>query len=162
EDGAYRFANRGSGQATAEVIPRGGIGAYHGNVEFLFKDDTLNAGRRFAPNKPPYQERQLTADIGGPLVPGRLTTNIAYRHNEAKNGDTIHATLLDGIFALGITRPAVTDSVNVRNIYQLSNSNSLSLNAGYSTTTSNNQGIGGFVLPERAWDSHVNSWNVEV
>ena len=164
EDGVYRFGNRGGGstQPTTEVIPRGGLGAYHGNTEFLFKDDALNAGRRFALNKPPYQERQLTADVGGPLIPGRLTTNFAYRHNEAKNGDTIHATLPDGVFALGITRPAVTDSVNARNTYQLSNSNSLGVNAGYSTTRSKNQGIGGFVMPERAWDSHGNSWNIEI
>jgi hypothetical protein len=164
EDGAYRFGNRGNGSvlATTEVIPRGGIGAYHGNTEFLFKDDALNAGRRFAHNKPSYQERQLTADVGGPLIPGRLTTNFAYRHNEAKNGDTIRATLPDSIFALGITRPAATDSLNVRNTYQLSNSNSLGLNGGFTATTSRNQGAGGFVMPERAWDSHGRSWNIEV
>src|SRR5262245_40283701 len=45
EDGGYRFGNRGGGsvQSETEVIPRGGSGAYHGNVEFLFKDESLNA-----------------------------------------------------------------------------------------------------------------------
>ena len=44
---------------------------------------------------------------GGPLIPGRLTTNFAFSHNEAENVDTIRATLPDGVFALGITRPTV-------------------------------------------------------
>jgi hypothetical protein len=164
EDGGYRFGNRGRGavQTETEVIPRGGNGAYHGNVEFLFKDESLNAGRRFARNKPPYQERQITADVGGPVIPGRLTTNFGFRHNEAENVDTIHATLPDGIFALGITRPAVNDAFSAKNTYQLSDGNSLGLNFGYQTNTSKNQGIGGFVMPQRAWNSHGNSWNLDL
>ncbi len=164
EDGGYRFGNRGGGAVLAptEVIPRGGIGAFHGNAEFLFKDESLNAGRRFANNKPAYQERQLTTDIGGPVIPRRLTTNFGFRHNEAVNGDTIHATLPDSIFALGITRPTVTDAFSSKNTFQLSNGNSFGFNFGYQSTTSKNQGIGGFVMPERAWNSHGNTWNVDL
>jgi hypothetical protein len=164
EDNGYRFSGR-SGATVApptEVIQRGGNGAFHGNAQVLLKDDALNAGRRFASNKPPYQERQITVDAGGPIIPGRLTTNIAFNHSEAENVDTIHATLPDRIFALGITRPAASHSLNVRNTYQLSNAHSLSVNAGYLTNTSKNQGIGGFVMPERAWDSNGNSWNFEL
>ena len=73
EDNGYRFSgsNRGTGQAATEVIQRGGAGAWHGNAQFLLKDDALNAGRRFASNKPPYQERQTSFDVSGPTFPGR-------------------------------------------------------------------------------------------
>ena len=76
--------------------------------------------------------------------------------------DTIRATLPDGIFALGITRPATNRSFDVRNTYQLTNAHSFSLIAGYQTNTSENQGIGGFIMPERRWDAHEKTWNVQL
>ena len=85
-------------------------------------DEKLNAGRRFARNKPPYQERQLNMDISGPLIPGRLTSSFAFSQNEAENVDTIRATLADSIFALGITKPTVERSFNVRNTLRLTDS----------------------------------------
>ena len=160
EDNGYRFGTRNAPET--EVIQRGGIGAFHGNAQFSLNDDGLNAGRRFASNKPPYQERQLAIDIGGPLIPGRLTTNLAFNQNRAENVDTIRAALPNEIFALGITRPETSRFFEVRNTYQMADGHSLSFNAGYQTDTSMNQGMGGFVMPERAWDAHGNSWGFQL
>lgn len=162
QDSVYRFGQRGGGARAPEVIQRGGSGAYHGNAQLLLKDEWLNAGRRFAANKPPYQERQISFDMSGPVIPVRMTTNFAFSQNRAENVDTIRATLADGVFALGITRPVVNRSVAVRNLYQLADGHSLSLNAGYKTESSKNQGVGGFVMPDRASSSTVRDWNLEV
>jgi hypothetical protein len=111
--------NRGN-QGT-EVIERGGAGAWHGTTQGLFKDDALNARNVFAANKPPYQERQVNVDVGGPAVPGRLTTNMIVQYSLAQNVDTINATLPEGPFALGITRPTTNRSIESRNTLQLAN-----------------------------------------
>ena len=150
---------RGGG---AEVIQRGGVGDFHGNFEFFVNDESLNAGRRFAQNKPPYQERQTSFDFGGPVIPGRLSTTFAFSQNEAENVDIIRATLPDSIFSLGITRPTTNRSLDVRNTYQLSESNSLSIDLGYGTNSQENQGVGGFTLPERAYESTGRNWQLEV
>src|SRR5438128_2259176 len=162
EDGPYRFGQGGKGQPAPQVVDRGGIGAFHGNGQFLFKDESLNARNPFASNKPPYQERQANLDISGPIIPRRLTTSFAASHNEAQNVSTIHATLPYGIFALGITRPTVKRSFTNRNTYQLFERHSLSLNLGYAIGSSKNQGVGEFALPERAYTSNSANWNVEV
>src|SRR5207247_9587784 len=104
--------NRGN-QGT-EVIERGGAGAWHGTTQGLFKDDALNARNVFAANKPPYQERQLNVDVGGPAVPGRLTTNMVVQYSLAQDMDTIKAILPSGPFALGISRPQQSRSVRAR------------------------------------------------
>ena len=161
EDGPYRFGQNGRGQPATQVVDRGGAGAFHGNGQFLFKDESLNARNPFAGNKPPYQERQASFDIGGPIIPHRLTTSFAGSHNEAKNVDTIHATLPTGVFALGITRPTVNRSFTVRNTLQVSGAHSLSFNLGYATSNSKNQGVGGFALQERASTSDGRDWTVE-
>jgi hypothetical protein len=162
EDGPYRFGQGGKGQPAPQVVDRGGIGAFHGNGQFLFKDESLNARNPFAGNKPPYQERQINFDISGPVVPRRLSTTFSGSQNEAQNVDTIHATLPDGLFALGITRPTVLRSYATRNTFQIAEAHSLSLNVGYSTSSKKNQGVGGFALPDLASTSKGNSWNVEL
>ena len=161
EDGPYRFGQNGRGQPTAQVVERGGAGAFHGNGQLLFKDESLNARNPLASNKPPYQERQGNFDVSGPIIPRTLTTLFSGSHNEAKNVDTIHATLPAGVFALGITRPTVNQSFNSRNTLQVSGVHSLSFNLGYATSSSKNQGVGAFALQERASVSEGRDWNFE-
>lgn len=161
EDGPYRFGQNGRGQPAPQVVDRGGAGAFHGNGQLLVKDESLNARNPFASNKPPYQERQANFDISGPIIPRRITTSFAASQNEAQNVDTIHATLPEGLFALGITRPAVKRSFTTRNTFQVADAHSLSLNLGYTTSSSKNQGVGEFALPELASTSRGTDWNVE-
>ncbi len=158
EDLGYSNRTRGA----AEVIPRGGAGTWHGDVEFLFKDDSLDARNAFAANKPVYQERQLSVDAGGPVIRDRLTSSMFLTHNESENVDTIHATLPEGVFALGITRPVVRRSIGTLSTYQLSDAHSLGFDVQYTTTSRKNQGIGGFNLLERASNSSDSNWDFEL
>jgi hypothetical protein len=147
------FAGGGGGNNNAGplVIERGGAGAWHGNTEYLMKDEALNARNPFASNKPPYQERQFTFNVGGPAVPGKLTSNLTVSYNRSENVGTVRANLPNNeIFALGITRPSVSRAISSDNNYQVSNSTSLRANLFFQTTTNENQGIGDFTLPERA------------
>jgi len=162
EDVTYRFGQGGAGRPATEVIERGGTGAFHGTIELLVKDESLNARNPFAHNKPPYQERQGSIDISGPIVPNRLTVGFLARQNEAENVDTIHATLPSGLFDLGIVRPAVTRYFSPRGTYQLSQRHSIAFNIAYEPYTRKNEGIGAFTLEERASDTTGNNWSLEV
>ena len=152
----------GSGGGGTEVIQRGGAGAWHGNSQFLLKDDALNARNPFAGNKPPYQERRISVDVSGPSIPGRLTSAIAFQQTESENVGTIRATLPEGVFALGITRPNTFRNLQVRNTWQANDANSIRFFVRRASETSENQGIGDFTLPERRSDSHRNQWNAGV
>ena len=123
----------------------------------------MNAGRRFAKNKPPYQERKTSFNISGPVIPERLTTTFIFSQNEAKNADTIRATLPDSIFSLGITKP--TTNRSIRREQHLS-SWRMPLRSASTVNTpplrARNQGVGGFVLPERAYTNDADTWNFEI
>jgi hypothetical protein len=100
--------------------------------------------------------------MSGPLIPGRLTTGFSLNRNEAQNVDTVNATFPTGVFALGITRPTVNQGITFQNTYQFSDSTAFSLNGSYRTNNAKNQGVGGFALPERAYVTSGNNWNVQV
>ncbi len=150
-----------SGSQNTEIIQRGGAGAWHGNTQFLLKDDALNARNAFAGNKPSYQERRLGFDVSGPVIRGRLTSSVAGTQNEAKNADTVHATLPSGVFSAGITRPNVFRQINSRSTLQLADAHSLRFYGRYAGETGRNQGVGGFSLPERASTSRWRGWELE-
>jgi hypothetical protein len=158
EDSDFSGAD-GSG---TEVIQRGGAGAWHGNGQLLFKDDALNARNPFAANKPPYHEHRLDMEISGPVIPGRVTSNISFQHIDEKDATTVLATLPDGVFALGITRPRTAREVQGGSTVQLANAHSLRGSVRYSVDDNRNRGVGGFTLPERASTATFRETNVSV
>jgi hypothetical protein len=160
---AFTAENNGYGGGSGtEVIQRGGTGAWHGNTQFLLKDDALNARNAFAGNKPPYQERQIGIDVSGPTIPGRLTTGLGFSQSESENVGTIRATTPDGVFALGITRPNTFREFRIRNTVQAADAHSIRTFVRRATETSEGQGIGDFTLPERRSDSFWRQWNVGI
>ena len=159
EDPSYRLGRNSNGNGSrTEVIQRGGSGALHGNVEFLLRDDALNARNPFANNKPDSQERQLRINVSGPLIRRRLTTRVFFFQNESENVDTVNATLPEGIFDLGIVRPTTSRSYSTSNTLQLGESHSLDVSAEYYTNKGENQGAGGFTLPEQAYATKGDGW----
>lgn len=151
----------GGGQRT-DVIRRGGVGGWHGTVQFLLKDDALNARNTFAAEQPPYQERRLGVEVSGPAVPRRLTTSLSVTQNEAKNVNAVRATLPGGVFSEGITRPNVFRQASSRSTLQIAEAHSLGIFARYAGETGRNQGVGGFTLPERASTSRWTGLNAQV
>src|SRR5204863_7244691 len=114
-----------SGIERTEVIQRGGIGAFHGNFMGMFQDEKLNARNPFASNKPPYYERTIYGNVSGPVIRDRLTLTFLLNDNRAENVGTVKAITPDGLFSLGITKPVVKRSYNVKSVFQLSNAHAL-------------------------------------
>jgi hypothetical protein len=81
---------------------------------------------------------------------------------EAENVDAVHATLPDGVFDLGVVRPTTTRSYATTNTVQMAESHSMDLSFEYFTTKGENQDVGGFTLPERAFTTTGDGWNVSV
>src|SRR5207247_8302687 len=81
---------------------------------------------------------------------------------QAQNVRSNHPLLPYVILSLYITPPTINRSFTTRNTYQLFDRHSISLNLGYATSSSKNQGVGEFALPERAYTSDSENWNVEL
>jgi len=151
-----------SGGAKTEVIERGGVGALHGNFASTFQDDKFNARNPFALNKPPYYERTIDANISGPVVRDRLTLNFTVSDNKKENVGTVKAELPDGPFSLGVTRPTLNRSYDLRSVLQLADAHSLNMEFKYATGDSRNENVGDFALPERASRTKTQNYVVDL
>jgi hypothetical protein len=151
--GSYGF----SGGVGTEIFQRGGTGAFHGSYEFRFRDESLNARNAFSPTRPPYQQRNFNVNTSGPIIPNRLTASVGGSQTEQDNVGTIKAQTSTGPFELGFTRPYVSRSAYASGTYQIAASQSLHFNFDYGMNRRENQGMGGFALPERAYNGSGNS-----
>ena len=139
----YSTEFSGIGFGRVEIITRAGTGSYHGNFNFNFKDDALNAQIPFSTNKPPYQQRSFNSSISGPLIRNRLTISVNGRNNYTDNSDTINATIADGSrLNVGVLKPSVSRALNGRGQLALTRNNTLNFNVNYDTQHNKNQGIG--------------------
>ncbi len=139
----YSTEFSGIGFGRVEIITRAGTGAYHGNFNFNFKDDKLNAQIPFSNNKPPYQQRSFNSSMSGPLIRNRLTISLNGRNNYTDNSDTINATIADGTHVnSGVLKPSISRAINGRGQLALTRNNTLNFNLNYDTQTNKNQGIG--------------------
>ncbi len=138
------------GGARTEVIERGGIGAFHGNLALSLQDESLNARNPFADNKPPYYERTVYANVSGPVIRDRLSLNFTLDDNKQENVGTVQAETLDGPFSLGVTRPTLNRFYDVKSVLQLADAHSIVTSFQYATEDRRNENVGDFSLPERA------------
>jgi hypothetical protein len=98
--------------------------------------------------------------VSGPVFPGRLSSSLGFQQTESEDVGTIRATLPDGVFALGITRPNVSRNVQIGSTYQIADAHSVRVFGRRGTETRKDQGIGDFTLPERRSDSYQRQLNV--
>jgi len=148
------------GGSNIEVIQRGGVGAYHGNFSFDFRDNALTATNAFATRVPEFQQRNINANVSGPFIKNVLTASLTFNQNEQENGDTVVASTPAEDLSFAIVRPAVNRSYSASGQLQLGASHALHFNARYANRHSSNNGIGGFTLPERGWDSSGSDMSV--
>jgi hypothetical protein len=150
------------GGAKTEVIERGGAGVFHGNFASTFQDEKLNARNPFASNKPPYYERTIDGNMSGPIIRNRLSLNFTASDNKKENVGTVKAETPDGPFALGVTRPTLNRSYDLRGVLQLADAHSLNIGFQYATKDSKNESVGDFTLPERASRTQAHNYMVDL
>src|SRR6202521_2794209 len=137
------------GRSRIEIITKPGSSAYHGTFNFLFRDYHLNARDPFALIRPPEQRRIFEGNITAPLGHGKKTSFLISANREEEDSQAV-------VFAKGPlgdireTAPApqrnteLTGGMN----HQIGENHLISIRGVYTDRTIQNQGVGGFALPE--------------
>jgi Carboxypeptidase regulatory-like domain len=156
------FGAEGRGGPRVRIITRPGTGAWRGSFGFGFQDESLNARNPFSADKPASQRRSFNPNFTGPLIPGRVTLNLSASNTESESeGGALRAITPFGTVSSAVVSPTVTRSLQPRFTIQLSQRHRMNLNLRYNRSKRDNQGIGGFNLPERASNSRSTSWRIE-
>jgi hypothetical protein len=141
------------GRGRIEVITKPGSPQFHGEFNFLFRDQHLNARDVFAETRRPEQRRIYEGNMTGPLLrsKGRPTTFlISFDREEEDLQSIIFATGPSGTIRDTFPRTARDLDFSVRLTRQMTDKSTLSAVYSYEDENASNQGVGGFNLPEVA------------
>jgi len=140
-----------------EILTKPGTDRYRGQASFNFNDDALNSRNPFAPSRPPHQSRQYGGNFSGPISKKKASFFVDFEKRDIDDQAVVTALVLDSSnnisnFSDVFPIPSRRTSFSPRVDYQINANNTLVARYSFTHIT-NVQGVGGFNLPSRAYDS---------
>ena len=140
-----------------QIFTKPGSDKWRGSLSFGFSDETLNSRNPFAVNKPPYQSRQFSGSLSGPMGK-KASLSFDVQQREIDGNAVINATVLDAAlepvgFSQAVVTPQERTTLGPRIDYQLSEKVTLTGRYRYFRNNLDNTGLGGFSLPAVAYDT---------
>ncbi len=141
-----------------EVLTKPGFDKFRGSTFFNFNDESLNSRNPFALNRAASQVRNFGGFVSGPIISKKSSFFVDVNQSQRDENSVISATILDPSlnvinFNQDVTVPTRRFSVSPRVDYAINDKNTIVGRYSFSRSTSENQGIGGFSLLTRAFDS---------
>ena len=156
--------------ARIDILTRPGTDKLRGGGMFNFNDESLNSRNPFAvtsSKRTPFQIRQYEMNLSGPIVKRKASFFFNFGRIETDDNDLVRATVLDANlnpvdFGQAFVVPRRNLFFSPRFDYAINQSNTLIVRYNYNRTRVENQGIGGFTLPERGYNTLNTNQNVQV
>jgi hypothetical protein len=141
-----------------EILTKPGFDKFRGQAFFNFNDESLNSRNPFAKNRAPSQVRNFGGFVSGPIKAKKASYFVDVNQSQRDENAVISATILDPSlnivnFNQDVTVPTRRFSISPRVDFAINDKNTLVARYSFSRSTSDNQGIGGFSLLSRAFDS---------
>ncbi len=137
------------GRGRIEIITKQATADYHGALNVLFRDSRLDAQDFFATEKAPQRRHIYEGSLSGP-VPG--STSTSFRLSFDRKVDDVQAIVVaagpGGAIRQSVLTPQRGTDLSFRLGRQLGKRHSVWAEYGFEDRAANNQGIGGFALPE--------------
>jgi hypothetical protein len=153
-----------------DVLTRPGTDKLRGGASFNFNDESMNSRNPFAissSKRTPFQFRQYDVNLSGPLVAKKASYFVNFGRVETNDNDLVRATVLDSnLDPLEVGQSFVVPRRNTyfspRFDYAINTNNTLVIRYNYNRFRADDQGFGGFTLPERAFDTVSTNHNIQL
>jgi hypothetical protein len=147
----YAAENHEADFMSIDVTTKPGLNAWHGTLNFGFRDESLNARNAFAPVRGPEQNRRIGFSLDGPLWPKHTSLFLSADGLSAYDAKTIVAALPEGNLNDISRRPTRTLNLSARVEHALTKAHTLHAEYQRNANRLNGLGVGDFDLPERAY-----------
>src|SRR5688572_18765682 len=156
-----------------DILTRPGTDKFRGGANFSFTDESLNSRNPFAitsSKRAPFQVRRYGGNVSGPIIKNKMSFYFDINRNEEDDNDLIRATVLNlndpnfapTEFGIAVLSPRDRTNVGIRLEYAINERNTLIGRYNFNRNNSINNGVGGFSLPVRAYDSANTNQNVQL
>ena len=146
------------GYGRIEIFTKPGTDNFRGQAYFNFNDESLNSRSPFALVRAPYQSRRFGGNISGPLIKGKASYFFDISRRDVDDNRDINAIILDDAlnpvpFIQTILTPTRRTTFSPRLDWQIDGTKTLVARYTYERSSRENEGVGGFNLPTRAYNT---------
>src|SRR5215510_12007626 len=160
---SFSADNHDAGRTQIEIITRPNVRTWNGNGSFNYRGDAMNARNAFATEKTPEQNRNFNLGARGPIVKGKTSIRLGLDGRRDYQADTIVAVDENGN-RIGdyVRRPSESTNATIGLEHALTNNQTLRVEYRRGENQVENNGVGGFNLPERAFNTHSDNNQLRV
>jgi Carboxypeptidase regulatory-like domain len=160
---SFSADNHDAGRTQIEIITRPNVREWNGNGSFNYRGDAMNARNAFSNEKTPEQNRNFNLGARGPIVKGKTSVRFGLDGRRDFQADTIVAIDQNGVPVNDpVRRPSESTNVTAGLEHALTNNQTLRLEVRHGENSTENAGVGGFNLPERAYNTASSNNQVRV
>jgi hypothetical protein len=161
-----RFAR--PGRARLEIITKGGTPAYHGSLNFLFRDSVFDARNAFAQVKPGERRQYYEGSLTGPIGHSKRTSFLLSLDEDLQDQQAV--VVAEAVGTNGETIPVNENAPNPthhffgsgRIFHDLANGDQFWIGYSYERRMVKNQGVGGTVLPSAGTNTEFQEHEINV
>jgi hypothetical protein len=143
------------GRARLEIITKGGSPVYHGSLNFMFRDSVFDASNAFATVKPPERRQYYEGSINGPIGHSKHTSFLLSLDEALLDQQAVvdpaaiaaAEALGFGSFAQTVPNPTHHFFGSGRIFHDFPSGDQFWIGYSYEHRSTDNQGVGGTVLP---------------
>jgi len=152
-----------------DVFTKPGTDKLRGTAFMNFNDESLNSRNPFTTTKhrAPFQVRQYGGNLSGPLAKNKASYFVDFERREVDDNQLVTATVLDAnlvprFLGVGVVAPQRFINFSPRVDYAINPTNTLVIRYSYNSSDTDNNGVGGFSLPQRGYTSLFHSHNIQL
>ncbi|MBS1794714.1 MAG: carboxypeptidase regulatory-like domain-containing protein [Acidobacteria bacterium] len=146
------------GYGRIEILTKPGTDQLRGQAFFNFNDESLNSRSPFAAVRAPYQARRYGGNLSGPLRKKKMSFFLDFERRATDDNDEITAIVLDPSFNpvpfyQTLLSPTRRTTFGPRFDWQINPANTLIARYTDDRNERVNEGVGGFNLASRVYDT---------
>jgi hypothetical protein len=157
------------GRARLEIVTKSGSPAYHGSLNFMFRDSVFDASNKFAIVKPPESRQYYEGSVTGPVGPKRTSFLLSLDEDLLNQQDIIDPSAIAaaeslgfGPFAQTVPNPTRHFFGSGRIFHDLADGDQFWIGYSYEHRSADNQNAGGTILPSAATDTRFLEHEINV
>ncbi len=150
------------GVTIIDVTTKSGAGNWNGSIGFNFNDDSFNARNPFALRRFPAQQRGFNFFLSGPLIKNKSSLFISNFASNSYKDENIFAVLPSGNLIQSIRSSSNSINPWIKFSQNLTKTHFLGITYQGRVTSSENNGVGGFNLLERAFSSKISNHQIRI
>ena len=159
---AAEAANPGS--TFVDIITQPGVGALRGTLNFSFRDGSMSGRSQFTPTRGPEQVKDVNGTIGGTIVQNKTGFSLSMNSQNQFVTPILNARLPEGQRAetLSLRQPLTGFNLNSLIDHSITRDQVLRVSFNTRRNTRQNQGIGDYNLPDRAFSQKQNESTLRI